>query len=200
MVKALGCADVDSTLHLEAFISPANAREVMLQYLPGNKRRIIGIAPGATYGPAKKWLADRFAAVADRLSMDLNVQVVLFGGKTDQETAREVCNQAGTNIINLAGKSTLVESIYLISQCRLFISNDSGLMHVAGALNIPTVAIFGSTNPATTSPAGEKTVLVRKEVECSPCLKKTCPIDFRCMTMITVDDVVAAANTLLKRN
>jgi len=200
MVKALGCRDVDSAIHLEAYVSPATAREVMQQYLPGNTRSIIGIAPGATYGPAKKWLADRFAAVADRLSADLNAQVVLFGGKMDRETAGEVCRQAHSNIINLAGKSTLVESIYLISQCRLFISNDSGLMHVAGALNIPTVAIFGSTNPVTTSPAGEKTVLVRKEVECSPCLKKTCPTDFRCMTMITVDDVVAAANTVLKRN
>ncbi|MRR17875.1 MAG: lipopolysaccharide heptosyltransferase II [Deltaproteobacteria bacterium] len=200
MVKALGCRDVDNTLHLEALISPANAREVMRQCLPGNTRSIIGIAPGATYGPAKKWLADRFAAAADRLALDLNAQVVLFGGKMDRETAAEVCRQAHTNIINLAGKSSLTESIYLISQCRLFISNDSGLMHVAGALNIPTVAVFGSTNPATTSPAGEKTVLVRKEVECSPCLKKTCPTDFRCMTLITVDDVVAAANTLLKRN
>ena len=200
MVKALGCADVDSAVHLEAYVSPATAGEVLRQYLPGNTRSIIGIAPGATYGPAKKWLADRFAAVADRLGMDLNAQVVLFGGKMDRETALEVCKQANTNIINLAGKSTLIESIYLISQCRLFISNDSGLMHVAGALNIPTVAVFGSTNPATTSPAGEKTVLVRKEVECSPCLKKTCPTDFRCMTMITVDDVLAAANTSLKRN
>lgn len=200
MVKALGCADVDSAVHLAAYVSPAAAREVLQQYLPGNTRSIIGIAPGATYGPAKKWLADRFAAAADRLSVDLNAQVVLFGGKMDRETASDVCRQANTNIINLAGKCTLVESIYLISQCRLFISNDSGLMHVAGALNIPTVAIFGSTNPATTSPAGEKTVLVRKEVECSPCLKKTCPTDFRCMTMITVDDVVAAASTLLKRN
>ncbi len=200
MVKALGCADVDNAVHLEASVSPATAREVMQQYLPGNTRSIIGIAPGATYGPAKKWLADRFAAAADRLSADLNAQVVLFGGKMDQETASEVCRQAKTDIINLAGKSTLVESIYLISQCRLFISNDSGLMHVAGALNIPTVAIFGSTNPATTSPAGEKTILVRKAVECSPCLKKTCPTDFRCMTLITVDDVVTAANTLLKRN
>lgn len=200
MVKALGCKDVDNTLHLEAYVSPANAREVLKQYLPRNTRGIVGIAPGATYGPAKKWLAERFAAVADRLSMDLNAQVVLFGGKMDQDTAGEVCRQAGTNLINLSGKSTLTESIYLISQCRLFISNDSGLMHVAGALNIPTVAIFGSTNPATTSPAGEKTVLVHKNVECSPCLKKTCPTDFRCMTLITVDDVVAAANTLLKRN
>ena len=100
-------------------------------------------------------------------------------------------------MINLAGRVPLADSVYLISQCRLFLSNDSGLMHVAGGLNIPTVAIFGSTNPVTTSPAGEKTILVRKETPCSPCLEKTCPTDFRCMTAITVEDVVAAALTLL---
>ena len=83
-----------------------------------------------------------------------------------------------TKLINLAGKTTLREAIYLISQCRLFISNDSGLMHIAGALNIPTVAIFGSTNPVTTSPVGNKSVIVRKEVSCSPCLKRNMPDGF----------------------
>ena len=200
MVKALGCADVDRAMHLETYISAATAREVLHQYLPDSSRSIIGIAPGATYGPAKKWLAERFAAAADRLGKDLGAQVVLFGGKDDQETTEQVRNRACSGVINLAGKTTLRETIYLISQCRLFISNDSGLMHVAGALNIPTVAIFGSTNPVTTSPPGEKTILVRKPASCSPCLKKTCPTDFRCMTMITVDDVVAAAHTLLQKS
>ena len=76
-----------------------------------------------------------------------------------------------------------------MARCHLFISNDSGLMHIAGALNIPTVAIFGSTNPATTSPTGEQSVVVYKGAPCSPCLKETCPTDFRCMDMISVDDV-----------
>ncbi len=197
MVKALGCADVDRTMHLETCISPAAARAVIQQYLPDPKRPIIGIAPGATYGPAKRWLTDRFAAAGDRLSAELNAQAILFGGEADRETAESVRMQAATGMINLAGATSLAETIHLISQCRLFISNDSGLMHVAGALNIPTVAVFGSTNPLTTSPAGEKTVLVRKDVSCSPCLKKTCPTDFRCMTEVMVDDVVSAAKTLL---
>lgn len=199
MVKALGCADIDRAMHLETHISPATARDIIKQYVPGNGERVIGIAPGATYGPAKRWMPERFAAAADRLSADLDARVVLFGGKSDWETAEQVRKNARADMINIAGKTTLQEAIYCISQCRLFISNDSGLMHVAGALNIPTVAIFGSTNPVTTSPAGEKTILVRKPVSCSPCLKKTCPTDFRCMTLITVDDVVAAANTLLLR-
>lgn len=199
MVKALGCADIDRAMHLETHISPATARDIIKQYVPGNGESVIGIAPGATYGPAKRWMPERFAAAADRLSAELDARVVLFGGKSDWETAEQVRKNARADMINIAGKTTLQEAVYCISQCRLFISNDSGLMHVAGALNIPTVAIFGSTNPVTTSPAGEKTILVRKPVSCSPCLKKTCPTDFRCMTLITVDDVVAAANTLLLR-
>lgn len=200
MVKTLGCADVDRDMHLETYISPADARSVLQQYLPGNNRAVIGIAPGATYGPAKRWFAERFAEAGDQLSKELNAQVILFGGQTDWETAEQVRKQAQTDMINLAGLTSLKEAIYLISQCRLFLSNDSGLMHVAGALNIPTVAVFGSTNPVTTSPAGEKTMLVKKDVSCSPCLKKICPTDFRCMTLVTVDDVVGAAKTLLNKS
>ena len=198
MVKALGAADVDRAMHLETHISPVIAKSVLQQYLPDNRRMILGIAPGATYGPAKRWLTERFAEAGDCLSRDLNTQAVLFGGKDDWETAEQVRKQARTGMINLAGLASLTETVYLISQCRLFLSNDSGLMHVAGALNIPTVAIFGSTNPVTTSPPGEKTILVRKDVSCSPCLKKTCPTDFRCMTLISVEDVVAAAKTFIQ--
>lgn len=200
MVKALGCADVDRTMHLETHISPVDARSVLQQYLPNADRTIIGIAPGATYGPAKRWFTERFAEAGDQLSKELNAQVILFGGQTDWETAEQVRKRAQTDMINLAGLTSLREAIYLISQCRLFLSNDSGLMHVAGALNIPTVAVFGSTNPVTTSPAGEKTMLVRKDVSCSPCLKKICPTDFRCMTLVTVDDVVESAKTLLNKS
>jgi len=196
MVKALGCADVDRALHLETRISSANAREILHKHLPENNRSFIGIAPGATYGPAKRWFPERFAQAGDRLAKNLDAQVLLFGGRDDWETAEQVRGKAQTDMINLAGRAALADSVYLISQCRLFLSNDSGLMHVAGGLNIPTVAIFGSTNPVTTSPAGEKTILVRKETSCSPCLKKTCPTDFRCMTAVTVEDVVAAALTL----
>lgn len=199
MVKALGCAPVSRALHLETFISPSAALGVSQKYLPERNPGIIGIAPGAAYGPAKRWLAERFAAAGDALGRDLKAPVVLFGGRDDWEIAEQVRRQAQTEMINLAGQTTLVETVHLIAQCRLFVSNDSGLMHVAGGLNIPTVAVFGSTNPVTTAPPGEKTSLVRKPVECSPCLKKICPTDFRCMTSITADDVVAAARALLNK-
>jgi len=199
IVKALGCPPVGQEMHLQSKINRVTAQNILREFLPDSKN-IIGIAPGATYGPAKRWLPDRFAAVADKLKDMFDCQVILLGGKDDWQTAEEVKRRAGSELINFSGKTTVREAVYLISQCSLFISNDSGLMHIAGALNIPTVAIFGSTNPVTTSPIGEKIIIVRKEVSCSPCLKETCPTDFRCMNLITVDDVLSAAQTIMKRS
>lgn len=196
MVKSLGCVSVDREMRLETKINVSEAREILKKYIPDAPENIIGIAPGATYGPAKKWFPDRFAAVAESLSKKHSARVMIMGGKADDATAREVQGFAGTEFINLCGKTSLREAIELISQCRVFISNDSGLMHVAGALNVPTVAIFGSTNPGTTAPAGRKSVIVRHEVPCSPCLKKECPLDFRCMELISVNDVLQAAERL----
>jgi len=201
MVKILGCVPVGRDVHVETKINPAEAQNILRKFVPeASNRNLIGIAPGATYGPAKKWFPERFAAVADKLSKKFSAQVVVLGGKSDGETAQEVLKLSASKLINLAGQTSLLEAIYLISQCRLFISNDSGLMHIAGALNIPTVAIFGSTNPVTTSPVGNQSVIVRKEVPCSPCLKKTCPTDFRCMRMISVEDVLTVALNLLQSN
>jgi heptosyltransferase-2 len=198
MVKALGCVSVDREMHLESKINPLDAQDILRKFIPETKKTIIGIAPGATYGSAKRWFPDRFAAVADKLNEYFSSQGILLGGKADCEVAQEVQKLARTKLINLAGKTTLREAIYLISQCRLFISNDSGLMHIAGALNIPTIALFGSTNPATTAPAGNKSTIVRREVSCSPCLKETCPTDFRCMRLISVEDVFKAAQNLVQ--
>jgi heptosyltransferase-2 len=199
MVKALGCVSVNKEMHLETKISRREAESVLQKYLPAPKKEIIGIAPGATYGPAKRWFPARFAAVADKIAGTFDCQIILLGGKSDDDAAEEVRRLAQTSILNLAGKTNLKEAVYLISQCRLFISNDSGLMHVAGALNIPTIAIFGSTNPQTTSPAGNQSIVVHQEVSCSPCLKKTCPTDFRCMELITVEDVWQAAQNILRK-
>ena len=99
--------------------------------------------------------------------------------------------------LDLTGKTDLRTAVSLIASCRLFISNDSGLMHVAGALNIPTIAIFGSTNPMTTAPVGEKSLIIYKDVDCSPCLKKTCTADFRCMDSIGTDEVYELAEKVL---
>ncbi len=199
MVKALGCVAVNKEMHLETKINRHDAQSVLQEYLTDHKNGIIGIAPGATYGPAKRWFPERFAAVADKIAKEFNCQIILLGGKSDSDVAEEVRRFAKTDLLNLAGKTNLKEAAYLISRCRLFISNDSGLMHIAGALNIPTIAIFGSTNPQTTSPAGNSSIVVRKAVYCSPCLKETCPTDFRCMKLISVEDVFAVAQEILRK-
>jgi heptosyltransferase II len=197
MVRALGCVSVDHEMRLPSMIKLRDAQNIINKYIPETNKAIIGIAPGATYGPAKRWPPERFAAVVDKLSQSFPLQGILLGSRADWDVAEEVRKTARTELLNLAGKTNLREAIHLISRCHLFISNDSGLMHIAGALNIPTVAIFGSTNPITTSPAGNKTTIVRQDVSCSPCLKKTCPTDFRCMKLISVEDVFVAAQKII---
>ena len=200
MVKSLGCRSTDSKVHLE----PGKEYEVLSENLLrehgiGSGTFLIGLAPGAAYGPAKRWLPERFAAVADRLIDGLPARAVLFGSQEDRKCADLVEKSARHPMINVAGKTNLGEAMAIIARCSLFLSNDSGLMHVAGALNIPTVAIFGSTNPITTSPVGDNSTVIYKGASCSPCLKQTCPTDFRCMDMIGVEEVYEKAMGLLEK-
>lgn len=198
MVKSLGCRSAEAN----AFLKPGQEYEILSEKLLsehgiGREGFVIGLAPGATYGPAKKWFPERFAAVADRLIDDFSAQAILFGSNEDRKSTDLVEQNSHHTLINLAGKTNLKEAIAIIARCNLFISNDSGLMHVAGALNIPTVAIFGSTNPITTSPVGNKSIVIYKGASCSPCLRETCPTDFRCMDVISVEEVYETARGLL---
>jgi heptosyltransferase-2 len=151
---------------------------------------VIGISPGAAYGSAKRWLPDRFTEAARKLSGS----VLVFGSASERDLCARVA--ADTNGRNLAGETTLREFIELASVCRLFLTNDSGAMHVASALDVPTIAIFGSTDETTTGPSGRLARVVRAHAECSPCLLRECPIDHRCMTRVTSDMVTAAALSL----
>ena len=199
MVGALGCPATDRRVRL----APGDeyrqvAEELSARCGLDRNRPLIGIAPGAAYGPAKKWFPDRFAAVADRLIGATGGQVALFGSAGDRESTAAVAQSARHPLIDIAGRTDLRQALALIARCRLFLSNDSGLMHVAGALGIPTIALFGSTNPAATSPAGEKSVVIHHPVECGPCLKPVCPADFRCMESIGVEEVYAAARKIME--
>ena len=198
MVRALGCTPAARDVRLHPGRDYDGLAEALLnRFGIAENRLLIGIAPGAAYGPAKKWSPERFAAVADRLIDDTGGQTILFGSGGDRESTAAVQGSARHSLIDIAGMTNLKEAIALIARCSLFISNDSGLMHVAGALGVPTIALFGSTNPATTSPVGEKSVIIHHDVDCSPCLKPVCPTDFRCMEMIGVEEVCAAARKLL---
>lgn len=198
MVRALGCTPAGRDVRLRPGRDYDGLAEALFSRLGiAENRLLIGIAPGAAYGPAKKWFPERFAAVADRLIDDTGGQVILFGSAGDRESTAAMQGSARHPLIDIAGMTNLKEAIALIARCSLFLSNDSGLMHIAGALGIPTIALFGSTNPATTSPGGERSVVIHHDVDCSPCLKPVCPTDFRCMEMIGVEEVCAAARKLL---
>ena len=125
-------------------------------------------------------------------------RIILFGSKSDRAVTDVIAGTDDKRIVNLAGETSLREAMTLMARCRLFISNDSGLMHVAGALGIPTLAIFGSTNPITTSPPGDQCRIIRKALPCSPCLKKECSTGFQCMTSITAEEVFNVAQEMME--
>ena len=159
---------------------------------------VVGINPGAAYGPAKQWFPERFAALSDRLQERYRCRVVLFGGPSDRRLGERIAETAQKKVINLAGRTRLQDAIALIALCRLFVTNDSGLMHVAAGLGVPLVAIFGSTNPATTGPWSNNSRVVRASVPCSPCLMPQCPEGhLSCMRQIEVSTVMDAAESLL---
>jgi len=159
---------------------------------------LLGLAPGAAYGPAKRWPMERFAAVGDRAASAWGAKVVLLGTEAEKGLC-EALGKAMTHApIDLSNRTGLGEAMAMIRRCRLFVSNDSGLMHIAAALNVPTVAVFGSTDPAATGPRGRNARVVRRVVECSPCLRPECPTDFRCMLAVEPEDVWKEMNALME--
>ncbi len=149
-------------------------------------RPLIGLNPGAAFGSAKCWPPERFRELAERL-LKQGKQVVLFGDVASRDWIHAI---APVGAINLAGLTTLRELVCAISLCDVLVTNDSGPMHIASAMGTSLVALFGSTDQTVTGPYGQKQTVIDKKVSCSPCLKRTCPIDFRCMRQITVDEVL----------
>lgn len=159
---------------------------------------LVGLNPGAHYGSAKRWLPERFAAVANCCAQHYGAKIVITGSQYEVEIARDVAARAAIPVLNLSGQLTLRQLVALIAQCSLYITNDSGSMHIAAALGIPLVAIFGSTDWVTTAPYSENAIVVRKPTECAPCLLRECPTDHRCMEAITVEDVIQAVDRHLE--
>jgi len=157
----------------------------------------IGLCPGAEYGPAKRWLPERFAEVAVAISAQRPVQWILFGTAGDAEIGATIEKAIGVNCINRIGKTTMNELIDELSECALLLTNDTGTMHLATILAVPVVAVFGSTEPYLTGPLGNARRIIRHQVECSPCFLRECPIDFRCMKEVTAAEVVEAVSSLL---
>ena len=156
-------------------------------------KSIIGMNVGAAYGSAKRWVPERFAQLGDRLIKETRSQIVFFGSSNEVSLVKTIQGKMAEPSFSLTGKTGIRELMGGISHCSLFITNDSGPMHIASALDIPVISIFGPTDDKTTSPVGNQTTIIKKEVECSPCLLRECPIDHRCMTSISVDEVFKIA-------
>jgi heptosyltransferase-2 len=150
---------------------------------------LVGLSPGAIFGPAKRWPVERFAAVGNRSCERWGAKVVLIGSEKDNATCLDLSRAMKHEVLNLCGKTSLNEAIALIGRCRLFVSNDSGLMHVGAALGVPTVAVFGSTDPVATGPRGRWVRMVRHDLDCAPCLKPECRIGYRCLLSVETEEV-----------
>lgn len=160
---------------------------------------LIGLNPGAFFGAAKRWFPERYAAVADRLVDAAGGDVIIFGSASERRMADEIAASMRHAPKIFSGETSLAELGALLKKCSLLITNDSGPMHLASAVGTKTLAIFGSTDPVATAPLGSHTRVITQKVSCSPCLLRQCPLDHRCMSRVTVDDVFSAALNLLSQ-
>ena len=159
----------------------------------------LAILPGAAYGPAKRWDPASFASVISNLQKSHSLQPILLGGPGDVKACQAVAQSLGSPVTDLSGKTTTLELAHWLAHARLILCHDSGPMHLAAFLRKPSVAIFGSTEPAWTGPLGSSVTVVRHKVSCSPCFLKTCPIDRRCMTRLTPEEVLSACDQRLNQ-
>ena len=205
LVTALGANPEPIPPRLE--ITPAEMQQAEQDLLAGLRQRaaeagaekpliLLGLNPGAEYGPAKRWPAESFAGVAREVSRKHgNSAWLAFGTAGDQRLCADIARLAGGGVVNLAGKTSLRQLMALLKLCRVLLTNDSGPMHVAAALGTPVVVPFGSTSPVLTGPGlpgDTRNQLLQATAPCSPCFRRVCPIDFRCMTGIRADRVVEA--------
>ncbi len=162
---------------------------------------VIGVSPGAAYGGAKRWLPERFAEAAAKVAQERGATVAIFGSREELPicaAVQEMLEARGRRCMNFGGATSLAEFIELAAACEVFLTNDSGPMHIASSMGVPTVAVFGATDDTATGPTGETSRVIREPVECSPCLLRECPIDHRCMTLVSAERVAQAALSLIE--
>src|SRR4051812_1964942 len=209
LTRALGIAAGPLVAGIRVDAEHGGAANRLLRQHGWDGRPLVGVAPGAAYGWAKRWPPERMGALAARLAQDVGAAVVLVGAAADRATVEVVAmtalaaGAADRAIIDLAGATDLPVLAGVLSRCRAFVSNDSGAMHLAAAVDVPVVGIFGPTREWATSPLpGPRALdpaIVRTDVWCRPCMLRTCPIDHRCMTGIAVDDVIVPVLAALDR-
>lgn len=194
MLGRFGIATTDRSLSLATTVAEDDRMAERLREAGiGGGEFLLGINPGASYGSAKRWYPERFAAVADLLAERWGAKVVITGGPGEAGIAADIAAAMTRPGLVMAGRTSVREMMALIRRCGFFVTNDSGPMHIAAAFGVPLVAVFGPTDHTTTSPWTDRAAIVRSETDCAPCLKRECPTDHRCMMAVTVDMVVKAA-------
>jgi heptosyltransferase-2 len=189
--------DPDISLALTEF-SQAQASALLRANGLADGKGIVAICPGSINSRAKRWPAEKFAALADRL-IDDNRKVILIGSDEEREVSDEVTKRMKHQPVDLTGKTNLEQVTALLGLVDLVVTNDTGPAHIAAAMGRPTIVIFGPTNPLTTRPFSPLAEVVRHPPDCAPCMLRDCPIDHRCMTAITVDEIFEKSVSALKR-
>jgi heptosyltransferase-2 len=175
-----------------------DARKLLFQSGLTDESSIIAICPGSINSRAKRWPAERFAKLGDEL-IEQGKQVLLIGSKDEEDVTSDVTSRMRNAPVVLTGKTTLDQLIGVLSISSLVVTNDTGPAHIAASLGRPTLVIFGPTNPLTTRPFSSQAEILRHPPDCAPCMLRDCPIDHRCMTAITVEEVLEHSLALLKR-
>ncbi len=190
-----------SEIVLENPPAPEAGREKLaaLGVPAGDGAPIIGINAGAAFGTAKRWPAERFAAVGREL-IRRGARVVLFGAASERPLAESLEHNIGPGAFSTAGRTSLSEFLEVVAGCDLFLTNDTGTMHLAAAARVPVVAIFGPTDEIATPPLGPCVRIIKNPVGCSPCKLRHCPLDHRCMLGVSVEQVLEACRQALKRS
>jgi heptosyltransferase-2 len=174
-----------------------HAAEFLVEFGARPSALRVAIGAGASYGSAKCWPPSRFAELATRLQSQSDADIILFGTATETAVSNAIAADMHRAPIDLTGKTAIADLPALLSQCHLFIGNDSGAMHVAAAVGLPVVAIFGPTDPLGTAPVTPRCTIVQEKPYCSPCFLRRCPTDHRCMTKVTPDMVETAVRPWL---
>ncbi len=166
----------------------SNARKMLSENGVDTVKKTIALGVGSTNSRAKRWQTESFAKLNDLLQIELDANVVLIGSADESDISNEVFGKSNSKPIILTGKTSLAEVTAILTEIDLLVSNDMGLAHVSAAVGTKTLTIFGPTNPLTTKP-WNAAIIRREDVECSPCMLRDCPIDHRCMTWISPEDV-----------
>jgi len=195
IINGLGSIDVPHIPHLNLIPGiQNNAKAFLARYGWMDGEPIIGIHATASYGPAKCWLKENYAELIQRLNTVYKTWVFLCGSGNERDEIDDILKmiQDKRRVFNIAGETDIAGLAGFISLCGLFIANDSGPMHLASALGVPVVAVFGPTDPELTGPKESNVVVLKKDLPCSPCFKRRCPNNMECMRLIKVEDVMQA--------